>query len=263
MNEFDRLESITRRLREPGGCPWDQEQTRESMRPHVIEEAYEVVDAIDRGSAEGVREELGDLLFLVFFFARLASEAGEFSIQDVARDISDKLVRRHPHVFGDTVVDGVKGVLSNWEKIKDAEKKSGRSSDGFLPALLRARKIQERAARQGFDWKNAEGVVDKIAEELEELRVETAGIASAPPGSARRREEELGDVLFTIVNLSRHIDVDPETALHGATGRFFSRFRWMEEEAQRAGLTVSAMTPDERESLWVRAKQAEAGGLDP
>lgn len=229
------------------------------MRPHVIEEAYEVVDAIDRGSSEGVREELGDLLFLVFFFARLASEAGEFNIHDVARDISDKLVRRHPHVFGDTIVDGVKGVLSNWEKIKDQEKKSGRDSAGFLPALLRARKIQERATRQGFDWKSAEGVVEKIAEELEELRAETTHLADGG-SSARRREEELGDVLFTIVNLSRHIEVDPETALQGATARFFSRFRWMEQEAARTGTTISDLSPDAREALWVRAKEAEAAG---
>lgn len=292
MDALARLRDITRILREPGGCDWDRAQDLRSMRPHLVEEAYEVIDAIDRQDTEDLKEELGDVLFLVHFLARLAEEAGQFDIDQVAQTINEKLVRRHPHVFADTKVSGVADILKNWEAIKAAEKRSaadtkqnesatdkvagsgtestvgpGQSSadrdDSFasvlpkkeqsLPALFRASKIQEKVARVGFDWPTARGVLEKVREECQELVAEME--AGAP--NDERVEAELGDLLFTLVNLARHLGHNPEISLNKATDRFSDRFRAMELSLHAQSRTVADSTPEELEAAWQNIKSRE------
>lgn len=266
MKELERLQEIARILRSPEGCDWDKAQDFLSMRPNLIEEAYEVVEAVDSGEMHHLREELGDLLFTVFFYAQLAREKGEFSIQDVAEDISEKLVRRHPHVFGDVTVEGVNDILANWEAIKQQEKgadgKLKRKSlmDGAtraLPALFRANKTQEKASRVGFDWKEAGPVFDKVNEEVAELK--EAIEKSTEIGMEQTRNEvemELGDLLFTITNLARKLDINPELALNRSTDKFQDRFRHMENMVEESNENLKGMSPERLEELWERAKRA-------
>ncbi len=250
-----RFAELVRTLRRD--CPWDREQTHRTLTRHLLEETYETLEAIDAldGSPDSIghlEEELGDLLFQVFFHATLAAEEGWFTLADVARVIHDKLVHRHPHVFGSVEADTAEQVLVNWEQIKKAEK--GRSSvmegvPGDLPALLYAHKIQRKAASVGFDWDDVDGALPKISEELDELQ---AAIASAIDGDI---EDELGDLLFAVVNVARHLDIDPETALRGASAKFRTRFEQVEARAGAQGRDLSTMTLAELDALWDQAKR--------
>jgi len=249
-----RLVDIMRRLLAPDGCPWDREQTLESLRPYVIEEAHEVVDAIDAGSPEELREELGDLLLQVVFQAELARAKGWFGPDDVVSAICEKLVRRHPHVFGDVKVSGSDEVVTNWEAIK-AEEKAGRGVlDGVpkaLPALLRALRVGEKAARVGFDWPDLTGARSKVDEELAEL---DAALVSGDVAHAGR---ELGDVLFALVSVARKANLDPEAALRGTLERFTQRVRGAEALAATRGLSLSGLAPETLEQLWQDVKARE------
>lgn len=252
---FTELVEIMARLRGENGCPWDREQTSESIKPYLVEETYEVLEAIDEGDPAKLREELGDLMLQIVFHAQMAEEAGGFTIAEVLTAINDKLVRRHPHVFGDLKAETSQEVLFNWEQIKKAErqKAQGQASllDGVpreLPALLRAHRLQEKASRVGFDWAEAREVLQKVEEELVELR-------SAMDGEAPDRvEAELGDLLFSLVNLSRFLAVNPEEALRKTIARFIDRFRYIEEELSRRGRSLRQVTLQEMDALWAEAK---------
>ncbi len=229
------------------------------MRVFLLEEAYEVVESVNRGDAAAIREELGDLLFLVFFYSRLFEEKGVFSVTDVLTDVSDKLVRRHPHVFGENRTQSVQEILKNWEKIKAEEKSSAASAgsqnpsetssdrESFLPALMRAHKAQEKAARKGFDWEKASDVLPALDAEVKEFKESVA----AQEGG-QRREEEIGDILFTIVNCLRHLNIHPETALHRSTDKFQDRFKKM---LSAAGEGFQDLPAEEKEKLWQQSKQ--------
>ncbi len=241
-----RLARIMARLRDPvRGCPWDREQDFASIAPYTIEEAYEVADAIARGDLADLRDELGDLLLQVVFHARMAEEAGAFDLADVAEAICAKMERRHPHIFGDTAAETAEAVLANWEAIKAAEKPRASVLDDVplaLPALTRAEKLQKRAARTGFDWPDATGPRAKIAEELAELDAAADDAA---------RADELGDLLFAVVNLARHLKIDPEAALRAANIKFETRFRAIEATPGFADMDLDA-----KDALWRAAKQA-------
>jgi ATP diphosphatase len=253
-----RLVGIMARLRDPdGGCPWDLEQDFASIAPYTIEEAYEVADAIARNDGPGLREELGDLLLQVVFHARLAEERGWFAYQDVAAGIADKMVARHPHVFGDAAARDTATHLLAWEAQKRAER-AARSEHGTLanvpaalPALMRAEKLTGRAARVGFDWPDAEAVLAKLAEETAELRAELHG------ADRDRLEDELGDMLFVLANLARKLKLDPETCLRRANDKFTRRFESIEAALAGEGRTPDEATLAEMESLWTEAKRAE------
>jgi tetrapyrrole methylase family protein/MazG family protein/ATP diphosphatase len=255
-----RLVEIMQRLLGPGGCPWDREQTFESLRPFVVEEAHEVVDAIDRGDPDMLREELGDLLMQVVFLAELARARGWFGPDDVVEAVADKLVRRHPHVFADVQVSGSAEVLANWERLKQAEKQHRGLLDGVplaLPSLLRAVRIGEKAARVGYDWPDFDGVRHKVDEELRELD------AALAAGDAAEAERELGDVLFALASLARKRGLDPEAALRGTLDRFTHRVRRAEALAlQEYGGKLLDLPPATRDALWERAK-AEEGASSP
>jgi nucleoside triphosphate diphosphatase len=252
---IERLLEIMARLRDPArGCPWDLEQDFRSIAPHTIEEAYEVADAIERDTLPALKDELGDLLFQVVFLARLADERGEFAFEDVVDAICDKLVRRHPHVFGDAVIADAAEQTRAWERMKHEERRT-RGEEGALadvpvglPALTRARKLGSRAADAGFDWPDDEGPRAKVDEELAEL---DRAARAADPGA---REAELGDLLFSIVNLARHWKIDPETALRRANDRFARRFRHVERELARLGQPAAGAPPDLLDRLWAAAK---------
>jgi len=253
---FVGLVEIMARLRGEGGCPWDREQTPETIKPYLIEETYEVLEAIDEQDPEKLKEELGDLMLQVVFHARMAEETGAFAIGDVLAAINDKLVRRHPHVFGDRKAETAQEVLFNWEQIKQTERRreKGQASllDGVpreMPALLRAHRLQEKASRVGFDWKEAQEVFRKVEEELAELRAAMEGQA------ADRVEAELGDLLFALVNLSRFLAVNPEEALRKTIARFIARFRYIEEELARRGRSLRQATLEEMDALWAEAKE--------
>ena len=252
---IERLLEIMDRLRDPTrGCPWDLEQDFRSIAPHTIEEAYEVVDAIERGDLEALRDELGDLLFQVAFHARLAAERGTFRFDDIVNAICDKLVRRHPHVFGDAIVADAAEQTRAWERMKRDER-ALRGEQGALadvpvglPALSRARRLGSRAADAGFDWPDAAGPRSKVDEELAELD------RAAETGDVAGREAELGDLLFSVVNLSRHLGVDPESALRRANDRFARRYRHVELALAGLGQAASAAPPDLLDRLWAEAK---------
>jgi MazG family protein len=257
---FERLLDVMMRLRAPHGCPWDREQTRVSLKPYLIEEAYEVLEAIEAGRSAPLKEELGDLLFQVVFHARLAEELGEFTMGDLLEQLIGKMVRRHPHVFGDALVGTATEALAQWEAIKQreaVEKGQQRSIlDGVpraLPALLRAQRVQSKAARVNFDWPAASAAWSKVEEEMRET-----GEALAV-GNVERIYEELGDVLFSLVNVARLAKLDAEEALHGAIEKFRRRFAEMEAELAARGTSVSAVTADELERAWESAKVAERG----
>ncbi|GMR05052.1 MAG: nucleoside triphosphate pyrophosphohydrolase [Thermodesulfobacteriota bacterium] len=251
---FEALKRLMERLRADNGCPWDRAQTLGSLTPFIIEEAYEVVSAIDSGSTEDIREELGDLLFQVVFAARVAEEADEFDVEDVIKTLIEKMVRRHPHVFGDKKADTPEEVLVHWAEIKKGEHKGGGVLSGVpeaMPALLRAHKISKKAAKAGFDWKDIEGVLDKVTEELSEF---SEAIRSKDPSKV---EEELGDLLFTIVNAARFLEVSPEEALRKTIGKFMRRFHHIEKSLSERGAGLSTATTEEMEGLWEEAKLRE------
>lgn len=254
-----RLLEIMRRLRDPEtGCPWDVEQDFASIAPYTIEEAYEVADAIERDAMDELRGELGDLLFQAVFHAQMAEEAGHFDFDDVVRGIADKMVGRHPHVFGDESRDkSAEQQVVDWETIK-AKERAGKAQKGALdgvavglPALLRAVKLQKRAARVGFDWPETEQVLDKIAEEMREL------VEAREKLTAAEVEEEMGDLLFVMANLARHLDVDPEAALRGTNAKFLRRFNYIERELEANGKTPGQSDLAEMDALWDDAKRAE------
>lgn len=251
--QLDRLRAIMHRLRAPGGCPWDAEQTHESLVSNLIEEAYEAVDAIRSGDLAHMREELGDVLLQVVFHSELAQEAGQFDLDEVARGISDKLVHRHPHVFASSDAASADAVLAQWDVIKRAEK--GDHDKPFLhgvgkglPALPRANKLQKKAAKVGFDWPDKAGVIGKIREEL--LEVEEA----LARGAARAIEEEMGDLLFSVVNLIRHHGSDPDVLMADANTKFERRFAHMESLLRNQGLTLEAASLEIMEEAWQSAK---------
>jgi ATP diphosphatase len=260
-NPTDRLRAVMAKLRDPdGGCPWDVEQTFKTIAPYTIEEAYEVADAIQRGDMAGLKDELGDLLLQVFFHARMAEEAGHFDYDDVARAIADKMIRRHPHVFGDADIATAEAQTVHWEDLKARERaekgetpaEDASALDGVavpLPALTRAEKLQKRAARIGFDWPDADQVIAKIEEELAELRAEMASGASQA-----RVSEEMGDLLFAVANLARHLKIDPETALRDGNHKFEDRFRRMEKRLRSEGRDPATTGLDAMEAAWQAEK---------
>jgi tetrapyrrole methylase family protein/MazG family protein len=253
----DRLKNIVAKLRSPEGCPWDREQTHQSLKPHLIEECYELIDAIDAGDDKEMQEELGDLLLQVVLHSQMASEESRFGLDDVATVIADKLVNRHPHVFGETRLPDSAAVLKQWEVIKRAEKQERHSAlDGVpkaLPALASAQKVQAKAARVGFDWNEADGALAKVREELRE--VESA--------SEDRLQEEIGDLLFAVVNFARKRELDAEQLLNQATTKFRTRFHAMERLAEARGLQLDSLTLPEMDLLWDETKVAEPEGLPP
>ncbi len=291
---FERAVAIMEKLRAPGGCPWDREQTFDSIKPYTLEETYEVLEAIDNRDWHELPGELGDLLLQVLFYSEMAKEQGTFSIDDVLDRLSSKLVHRHPHVFGDTKADSSAEVMRNWEALKaeEREKRAGQSaaSPGIaaktspasilsgissgMPALIEAHKLSSRAAQVGFDWPNIEGLFEKLAEEIAELRQQLQQFPAPGPrpegrgvaGSGRqvvpedlrmRLEEEVGDLFFVLVNIARYLALDPESALRSTNRKFRSRFQWMEWRLHENGGNLESASMDKLESLWQQAKQQE------
>lgn len=250
--------AIMARLRAPGGCPWDREQTFDTIKRYTLEETYEVFDAIERRAWPDLKDELGDLLLQVLFYAQMASEAGYFTIADVAANLNAKLIRRHPHVFGDAEATDANAVLRNWEQIKRTEKSAGEAVQASMlddvprtmPATMEAGKLGSRAAKVGFDWPDVAGLFDKLDEEIGELRSE---LNASAQGKDHRVEEELGDLLFTAMNLARHLKIDPEQALRRSNAKFRKRFSAMEASAGGRD-ALAAMSPAELDSLWTAAK---------
>jgi tetrapyrrole methylase family protein / MazG family protein len=272
---FEKLVAVQKRLRAPQGCPWDREQTHATLRPYLIEEAYEVIDALDSGDDAKFAEEMGDLLLQVVFHSEIAREQERFNVADVLREIHDKMVRRHPHVFGDVRARNSAEVLQNWERIKaserldkDASSKNGTSKpqqkpasllDGVsrgLPAMLQGLQLTRKAARAGFDWHDADGIFEKLREEMAEVRHALA------EKDSKKAEEELGDLLFAAVNLARFVQVDPEIALKKANTKFQRRFMEMEKTALQSGRTFDGMAREDKESLWAAVKHGEKKNLD-
>jgi MazG family protein len=292
---FERALSIMARLRGPGGCPWDREQTFDSIKPYTLEETYEVLEAIDNRDWDELSSELGDLLLQVLFYAQIAREEDTFSIDQVLDRLSQKLVDRHPHVFGDVKAETSSDVLRNWEVLKAEEKKKrleaggGKGKDGknktdsqsvlagvstTIPALLEAYKLSSRAAHVGFDWPNVEGLFEKLHEETQELQEEleqvpalgarshTSSAAGSrgqqlPQDLRARLEDEVGDLLFVLVNIARYLSLDPESALRKTNRKFKRRFQWIEEQLRASGRSPEQSTMEELESLWQQAKQQE------
>ena len=288
---FERAVSIMARLRGPGGCPWDREQTFDTIKPYTLEEAYEVVEAIDARDWDELRGELGDLLLQVLFYSQMAAEEERFSIDDVLDRLANKLVDRHPHVFGEVKADTPGEVLRNWQALKAEEKKRRQPSESkptnthpesvlagvssLMPSLMEAYKISSRAAHVGFDWPNIQGLFDKLSEETEELRSNlgdypepgpqpesAAGVAGSrgvkiPAELRERLEDEVGDLLFVLVNIARYLSLDPESALRRTNRKFRRRFEYMEDKLRGQGRTPANASLDEMESLWQESKQQE------
>ncbi len=260
MSLLDELEAVMARLRDPErGCPWDRVQDYSSIAPYTIEEAYEVADAIARGDRDALKDELGDLLFQVLFHAQLAREEGAFDLDDVARGLRDKLIRRHPHVFGDADAEDAEAVAASWEAIKREERRAQGADDSALagiaaglPEWMRALKLQKRAARTGYEWPNIAPVLDKLREEIGEVEAELARAAGA-----ERLEDEIGDMLFVCMNLARHAQVDPGAALRRANAKFERRFRAMEALAASRGQAFDTLGLTAQEALWHEVKRAE------
>lgn len=256
QHTFENLLDIMRKLRAPGGCPWDAEQTHESLTRYLLEETYEVIEAIDEKSPQHLKEELGDLLLQPVFHAAIAEEAGTFTMNDVISTLCEKLIRRHPHVFGDLEIKDSGAQIENWEKIKKQEKGDERPSalsgvPEHLPALMKAHKISEKASRVGFDWEHADQVFAKVMEELHEFEEAWAG------GNPARMEDELGDLLFAIANLGRFLTLNPEEALRKTISRFQKRFRFVEESLLKEGKQMQQASLEEMDLLWEQAKSAE------
>jgi len=290
---FARAVSIMAKLRAPGGCPWDREQTFDSIKPYTLEEAYEVLEAIDNRDWDELKGELGDLLLQVLFYSEMANEQGSFSIDDVLDRLSNKLIDRHPHVFGNVKAETPSDVLRNWEALKAEEKKKRLDAGGgksatkneqpdsllagissAMPALLEAHKLSSRAAHAGFDWPDIESLFEKLKEETQELQEELASFPSPGPrpeghgvaGSGRvqisdelrhRLEDEVGDLLFVLVNIARYLALDPESSLRKTNRKFKRRFQWMEQQLKSAGRTPQQTSMEELESLWQQSKQQE------
>lgn len=249
-SQFSTLVDIVARLRGPGGCPWDRKQNHKSLRESLLEECYEVLEALDDGDSQQLSVELGDLLLQVVFHARIASEAGDFELGDVIKNITTKLIRRHPHVFGSVDVKDTNEVLVNWEEIKKQERQKDASMldgvPGAMPSLAYSQAIQARVARVGFDWQEDEGAIDKLAEEVGEFK-------AAP--TKEQREAEFGDLLFTLANIARRWDIDTESALRQANHRFYKRFAYMEKLCRERGLDFASLTLDKQNKLWEEAKE--------
>ncbi len=253
--QFARLIEIMATLRSTNGCPWDREQTPDSLKPYLVEETYEVLEALEARDLPAFKEELGDLLLQIVFHAQLMSEKGVFTIDDVAQAIADKLVRRHPHVFGDAKVKDADEVAQNWTRIK-AQEKEGKADRSVLagvpagaPALIQAQRLGEKAARVGFDWTSATEVLKKVEEETEELA------ATLSDRTTEQQEHELGDLLFALTSLARHLNIDSETALRKAGKRFNARFRYIETHLEQNGEDIHETSPVRLEELWQTAKQ--------
>ncbi|MCX7794724.1 MAG: nucleoside triphosphate pyrophosphohydrolase [Thermodesulfovibrionales bacterium] len=253
MKNFEKLLEIMEKLRTE--CPWDREQTRESIKPFLIEETYEVVEAIDEGEPEKIKEELGDLLFQIIFQCQIAKERGEFSINDVMEHIANKMISRHPHVFGNAEYRTAEEVLKQWEERKKEEGKQRESIlEGIpkeLPALIKAQRVQSRVAKVGFDWKDINDVLEKLNEELKEFK------EALERNSQKDIEDELGDIFFSLVNISRFVGVNPEDALRKTISKFISRFRYIEIQAKNSGKSLSEITLEEMDRLWEEAKSSE------
>ncbi len=250
---FESFAEIVAHLRAPDGCPWDKEQTHDSLRKHLLEESYEAITAIDSGDFADMREEFGDLLLQIVLQSQIANEASQFNVNEVVQGIYSKIVRRHPHVFGDLKLEDVDGVLANWEKLKEQERKGNKQDKGLLdgvplalPALNQAQEYQDRAARVGFDWPEIDGVLDKVKEEIEEIKNAETDFELAA---------EIGDLFFAVVNLARWKHIDAESALRGTNLKFKKRFAHVEQGAKKHGRDLSTLTLDEMESLWQEAKQ--------
>lgn len=249
--KFEELVEIMARLRAPGGCPWDREQSYKDIAAHTLEETHEVLAAIDEENYDALKEELGDLLLQILFYSQIASEEGRFNINDVIESISKKLIHRHPHVFGKTEVSSSKEVLERWEALKKEEGK--KSAVGgvpkALPALLKAFRLGEKTSRLGFDWPDADGILTKVEEEAHELH------EARIKGNSSSVDHEYGDLLFTLANLGRFLKIDPEGSLRRATERFISRFKWIEEKAEKTGCELKSLTADEWDDMWEKAKK--------
>jgi len=295
---FERAVAIMERLRAPGGCPWDREQTFDSIKPYTLEETYEVLEAIDNRDWPELAGELGDLLLQVLFYAEMAKEQSSFSIDDVLERLASKLINRHPHVFGDVKADTSAEVKRNWEALKVEEKKKRRDAANLgagsaenekqsilagvssaMPSLLEGYKLSSRAAQAGFDWPNIDGLFDKLHEETDELREELKQFPAPGPrpqgrgvaGSGRaviseslqaRLEEEVGDLFFVLVNVARYLSLDPESALRKSNRKFKRRFQWMEEQLHESGRTPDQVSMEELESLWQQAKAHEKASAE-
>lgn len=249
---FEKLIGIMARLRGPDGCPWDKEQTHKSLNPYLLEEAHEVMEAVDADDTKSMKEELGDLLLQIVFHSQLASEEASFDINDVINGICEKLITRHPHVFGDAKVKDSAHVLSRWEQIKKTEKKGKSVIGGVpkeLPALLKAYRLGEKAGRVGFDWQNADGILAKLSEEIEELH------EAKDSKDCTEMENEYGDILFTLANIGRFLKINPEDALRKSTNKFISRFQKMEKEAEESGSDIAKLNAEEWDELWKKAKE--------
>jgi ATP diphosphatase len=280
--KFERVKSIMARLRAPGGCPWDREQTFDTIKKYTLEETYEVLEAIDNRDWKELTGELGDLLLQVLFYAEMAEEQGSFTIDDVLDALSNKLIRRHPHVFGDTKADNSAQVLKNWETLKAEEKRKDLHSNGEalraaspqllesvsskMPALQEAHKISSKAAHVGFDWPKLQGLFEKLAEETRELQEHLKGLPislnsphmpEVPLEVREHVEGEVGDLFFVLVNIARYLSVDPESALRKTNKKFRRRFGWMEDQLREQGQTLEHANLEEMESLWQQAKKRE------
>jgi tetrapyrrole methylase family protein/MazG family protein len=251
IKRFDSLVEIVAYLRSPQGCPWDRKQTHASLREHLLEETYEVLEALDEANLKKLRSELGDLLMQIIFHAQLGKEAGEFGIEDVIEGINRKLISRHPHVFGSRQVKDAEEVLVHWEELKKKERQEkGSMLDGVpkaMPALAYSQSVQDRVARVGFDWPSDEGVLDKLVEEITEFKQSETKL---------KRDEEFGDILFTLANYARRLGIELESSLREANQKFYRRFSYMEELCRRRGLDLARMTLEEQNRLWNEAKQA-------
>lgn len=287
--KFERAVAIMARLRAPGGCPWDREQTFDTIKRYTLEETYEVLEAIDNKNWKELPGELGDLLLQVLFYAEMAKEQGSFTIDDVLDTLSNKLVYRHPHVFGDVKADDSAQVLKNWEALKAEEKRKSLQSNGQglqsedlqtqpelllegvsskMPALQEAHKISSKAAHVGFDWPNVQGLFEKLSEETLELQehvqkipqaISSAESSRLPDELKERMEDEVGDLFFVLVNIARYLSVDPESALRRTNKKFRRRFGWLEEQLRQQGRTLEESTLDQMEALWQQAKTLEDG----
>ena len=250
--EFERLVEIMAKLRGPNGCPWDKEQTYKNINPYMLEEVHEVMESIDQNDMDGLREELGDLLLHIVFHSQMATEDKHFEIYDVIHGICEKLTYRHPHVFGDREVKDSKDVIQKWEELKKAEKKKRSILGGVpqeLPALLKAFRLGEKAGRVGFDWKDADGILEKLQEEVTELK------EAREEGHELNIEHEYGDLLFTLANIGRFLKINPEEALRKSTNRFMSRFKQMEKAIDEKGTKLDSLTLEEWDYLWEQAKE--------
>lgn len=256
QKELQELIALIKKLRAPDGCPWDQKQTKQDIGKYLLDESYEVLDALAENNPQHIQEELGDLLFQILFITEIASQSGEFSLAEVMTAIKEKMIRRHPHVFGDVKVNSVREVKENWQEIKKGERR-GKATENHLlegtprsmPALKRAQKITAAAARHGFDWLNADDVLKKLQEELAELD------AARKSGNAELIEEETGDIFFTLVNLSRFLSVDAENALTGTIDKFLRRFAYINQRLLADGKSIDGATLAEMDKLWDEAKE--------